>query len=224
MIISLSGGADSGTLLYHLMHSPEDTPIQPVFFSYGQRHAKEEEGARLLAAHARTKNARVLPLMKLQLPLLSKGSALTDTTQEIPALANVIGHPQPPTYVPFRNLVFASMCLHLAETLNHKEIALGVHRSDTYGYWDTSFDFIVALETISGLNRQHRVHIVTPFLEMTKSDIICRGLALAVPYQWTWSCYRGTNRPCRECATCVERETAFEINGEVDPLLLKGEP
>ena len=219
MIISLSGGADSATLLAYASKEMPTEKIQPVIFMYGQRHSRELECSRMLASYYRSRNHNILPVIKLSIPLISKGSALTDTSQEVPPLREVVGHPQPPTYVPFRNLIFSSFCLHLAESLNHSTIGLGVHKSDTYGYWDTSVDFILALETIASLNRQVKIRAWCPFLNKTKADIIHLGLQLDVPYHWTWSCYRGGEKPCHECATCREREAAFESCGQVDPLL-----
>lgn len=221
MIISLSGGLDSATLLYYALHELENEPIQPIVFLYGQKHKKETEFSKILCAQARIKfGDRVKVPLRIEVPLTSYG-ALTDPNQEVPPLGEVVGHPQPATYVPFRNLVFSSLALHYAEALNHHMVGLGVHKSDMYGYWDTSLDFITYLDHITRLNRKFAVRMWCPFLNMTKAAIVQRGLEFKVPYHFTWSCYKGQERPCRSCATCREREAAFEANNTIDPLLEK---
>jgi 7-cyano-7-deazaguanine synthase len=219
MVISLSGGADSSTLLAYALANSEK-PIQPVSFHYEQRHKREITAASLFCQHYRIKVGpeRLRPLLHVRLDLPTS-SALTNPSIPVPTLDEVLGHPQPPTYVPFRNLIFAAHCLAVAESQKLTQVALGVHRSDTYGYWDTTPEFILSLESIAALNRGPRITLWAPFLNYTKERIISWGLLHGVPYQLTWSCYEGGEKPCLKCATCVERRVAFENCNARDPLL-----
>ena len=209
MLIALSGGVDSTTVLAHQLDVGEK--CECVFFSYGQKHVKENFAADDICVHY---NVRIHYVV-LSLP---PSGALTDPDVKVPDLKDVVGHPQPPTYVPFRNLLMASYMASYAEAWGHDSIALGVHASDEYSYWDTTLPFILTLQSLFDMNRQNKIRIVTPFLKDVKSGIVGKGLQLKVPYQLTWSCYKGGETPCHECATCREREQAFKINNTEDPL------
>lgn len=205
--MGLSGGADSTTMLAYLLDKGHK--VRPIFFDYGQRHIREEISAQQVCDHYQLE----YHMCELQ---VAQTGALAGS-QPTPSHADVVGHPQPPTYVPMRNLIIAATLSSFAEP-DKGAIALGVHRSDTYGYWDTSPEFILRLQAILALSRDHVVTVMAPFKLMTKTSIIKLGLELKVPYSLTWSCYAGQEVACGVCSTCVERRASFKKCGVEDPI------
>ncbi|HLY28050.1 MAG TPA: 7-cyano-7-deazaguanine synthase, partial [Aggregatilineales bacterium] len=130
----------------------------------------------------------------------------------------VIGDPQPPTYVPNRNMIFLGLAVAYAESQDASDVYYGAQRHDLYGYWDTTPQFLEQLNAVYRLNRKSTLQIKAPFINDSKADLLRLGLELGVDYGKTWSCYVGQDKACGHCPTCAERLAAFREVGIKDPL------
>ena len=213
-IAIVSGGMDSVTLAYLL--ASQGHTLHLLSFDYGQRHVKELEYARRCAADLGADHT-VIDLSTLT-PLL-RGSALTDDI-DVPE-----GHYAAPnmrlTVVPNRNAIMLAIAFAAAVADGAAIVATGVHAGDHPIYPDCRPEFIEAFDrmerhatdgyAVDGL------HLYAPFVNMSKADIVTLGAALLVPYENTWSCYKGDTAHCGVCGTCVERREAFQLAGVTDP-------
>jgi 7-cyano-7-deazaguanine synthase len=215
----VSGGFDSVTLLHHLVKAEKRKPAVMTFL-YGQRHSKELAYAKIHAELLKCSQHRIVDLTSLK--DLWTASSLIAADMPIPNADEVSGQVQPTTYVPNRNMIFLALAVAWAETLGVNEIFYGAQRHDIYGYWDTTSDFVNALNDLYALQPQSPVQIKAPFVEMSKADILRLGLKLGVDYALTWSCYVGEEAACGQCPTCVERLKAFAEVGTADPIAYTG--
>jgi len=211
----VSGGMDSVTLLHHLIKVEKRSPAV-ITFGYGQKHDREIEYAKTQAALLGCENHLVLDLALLR-PLFAN-SALVSRETAVPDIMDVLGDPQPTTYVPNRNMIFLALAVAYAETQGVSNVFYGAQRHDIYGYWDTTPQFLEQLNRVYRLNRKTPVTIQAPFVQYSKTDILRHGLELEVDYRLTWSCYEGRDVACGHCPTCAERLKAFEEVGIPDPL------
>lgn len=214
-VVIVSGGMDSVTLLHHLIKVEKRTPAV-ITFGYGQKHDKEIEYAKIQASLLGCQEHLVLDLGLLR-PLFAN-SALVSRETAIPDIKDVLGDPQPVTYVPNRNMIFLALAVAYAETQNVSSVFYGAQRHDIYGYWDTTPQFLKHLNQVYQLNRKTPIIIQAPFVQYSKTDILRQGLDLEVDYSLTWSCYEGREAACGRCPTCAERLKAFEEVGISDPL------
>ena len=211
----VSGGMDSVTMLHQLVKVEGRQPAV-ITFRYGQKHDKEIRFAQVQALLLGCDQHLVLDLSHLR-PLFAH-SALVDRDVPVPDATVVRGDPQPPTYVPNRNMIFLALAAAYAETHDVTDIYYGAQSHDLYGYWDTTPEFVARLKKVYNLNRQTPIEIKAPLVNCSKSDILRLGLELGVNYAQTWSCYEGDEVACGRCPTCVERLQAFAALGMVDPL------
>ncbi len=211
----VSGGMDSVTLLHYLVKQEQLKPAV-ITFVYGQKHAKEVALAQAQAQLLGCDPPLVLNLAVLR-PLFAH-SALVDVDTAVPDVLDVMGDPQPPTYVPNRNMIFLALAAAYAETHGVADIYYGAQRHDIYGYWDTTPQFLESLNHVYSLNRTLPIQIKAPFVRYTKTDILRLGVKLKVDYAQTWSCYQGQAAACGRCPTCAERLQAFAEVGLEDPL------
>jgi 7-cyano-7-deazaguanine synthase len=221
-VVLLSGGLDSTTVL--AIAKSEGFKPYALSFRYGQRHEVELTAARRVAA-AMDVGDHVVADIDLR---AFGGSALTAEI-DVPHHERVedLGEGIPVTYVPARNTIFLSFALAWAETLGASDIFIGVNALDYSGYPDCRPEYIAAYETMAnlatkaGVEGQQHLHIHTPLIELTKAQIIERGLALGVDYGLTHSCYdpdsHGT--PCGTCDSCLLRQKGFAEVGVADPAL-----
>jgi 7-cyano-7-deazaguanine synthase len=221
-VVLLSGGLDSTTVLA-IARSQGYVPYA-LSFRYGQRHGIELDAARRVA-EAQGVSRHVVAEIDLR---VFGGSALTDRI-DVPHHASVeeLGEEIPVTYVPARNTVFLSFALAWAETLECSDIFIGVNALDYSGYPDCRPEYIEAFEKMANLatkagveGRQH-LKIHTPLINLTKAQIIERGLALDVDYSLTHSCYDpdAEGRACGTCDSCLLRRRGFAELGREDPAL-----
>lgn len=210
----VSGGMDSVTLLHYLVKTESKHPVV-LSFQYGQKHGRE-----LACAEAQSKllgcEQRVFDLTPLGAAFAA--SALVAADQPIPEVETVLGDPQPPTYVPNRNMIFLALAAAYAESRGVADVYYGAQRHDIYGYFDTTPQFLERLNEVFALNRKTPIQIRAPFVAYSKADLLRVGLSLGVDYGQTWSCYAGQEKACGRCPTCAERLTAFKEVGIPDPL------
>jgi 7-cyano-7-deazaguanine synthase len=212
-VVLLSGGLDSSTTLF--LAKEKNYQCLCLIFDYGQRHKKEILSAKKIAQAAKSK----FEIIKIRLPGIN--SSLLDKNIRIPERKKLKGIPS--TYVPARNLIFLSFALSFAEGRKAEAIFIGANQIDYSGYPDCRAGFYQALKQVikkgtkTGVQGKP-VKILTPLIDKTKSEIIKLGTRLGVPYKLTWSCYKGQNKPCGECDSCLLREKGFRKAGLNDPL------
>lgn len=213
-IVSVSGGLDSTTLLYHVVKDL-GRDVTAVAFNYGQNHGNEIDYAKYHAKKLGVK-LKVIDLRDF-FKQINHTSALLNGKDAVPEHAYQVGDPTPPTYVSNRNLFFTIIMSSIAEEIGAEEIYLGIQRVDEFsGYWDTTMSFVEKVQAVLDENRSSKVKLVCPFVQMTKSDEIAIGNRLGLDYSQTISCYKGTN--CGICSTCRERIEAFKKIGMKDPV------
>ncbi|MGA7923152.1 MAG: 7-cyano-7-deazaguanine synthase QueC [Thermoplasmata archaeon] len=218
-VVLLSGGMDSATVL--AAATKVEPAIHALTIGYGQRHQRELTSARALARHFGVTRHTVLNLALS--PLLR--SALTDRRVPIPDRTSVPASEIPATYVPARNTIFLSIALGLAESFELDTIYIGVNAIDYSGYPDCrpaflrAFERLARLATRAGVSGEARFRVKAPLLRLSKAEIVRRGERLGVPWEKTWSCYRGGASPCSHCDACRLRTRGFYEAGVIDPLL-----
>lgn len=216
-IVLLSGGLDSAVALY--LAKSKGYEVYALSFSYGQKHSKELEYAKNLAKKVGAKEHKIV-----NLALNSwAGCSLTDDSMEVKA-GDIDSKEIPNTYVPARNMVFLSVAASYAEAVKAQDIFIGVSQVDYSGYVDCRQEFIDAMEkainqgTELAVVQKKPIMIRAPFIDMTKAEEIKLGLELGLDFADTWSCYKGGEKPCGECDSCLLRIKAFEEAGIQDPL------
>ncbi|MCM2264248.1 MAG: 7-cyano-7-deazaguanine synthase QueC [Desulfuromonadales bacterium] len=216
-IVLYSGGLDSTTCM--AIAKAEGYAPYAMSFAYGQRHAVELE---LAKQNARRVGAMDHLVVEFDYRLVG-GSALT---ADIAVPKTGVGSDIPVTYVPARNTVFLSFALGWAETLGAFDIFIGVNALDYSGYPDCRPEYIAAFETMANLATKaavegagrYRIH--TPLIDLSKADIVRKGLALGVDYRLTHSCYDPTPEglACGLCDSCRLRLKGFAEAGVKDPI------
>lgn len=211
----VSGGMDSVTLAHYVVKKQDRRPLI-LSFDYGQRHKRELECAAECAADLGLYHMTVN--LGFYLLLSSATALLSNSETPVPDIGEVMGDPQPITYVPNRNMVMLSIAAAVAEGIGATDVIFGAQVHDQYGYWDTVPAFVDRMTQLFQLNRKNTIHLIAPFIRYSKADELRIGLELGVDYSKTWSCYNGGELACGTCPTCAERRVAFEICGLVDPV------
>jgi 7-cyano-7-deazaguanine synthase len=221
-VVLLSGGLDSATTLA-IAHR-DNFQCYALSFKYGQRHQREVEAAKKIAASLRVVEHRVI---EINLAAFG-GSALTDSAMQVPKDRASLGDTThiPSTYVPARNTIFLSYAVAWAEVLEAFDIFIGVNATDYSGYPDCRAEFIAAFEktanlaTAAGVEGKGRYRIHTPVINMTKGEIVRTGTKLGVDYSLTHSCYDPDEqgRSCGGCDSCRLRLKGFAEAGLKDPV------
>lgn len=216
-LVLASGGVDSTTCLAIAVKKYGADNVIALSVMYGQKHSKELEAA---AAAARHYSVEHIAIDLAPLFAYSDCSLLKGSDKEIPKesyaeqLKKTNGSPVT-TYVPFRNGLFLSAAASIALSKGCSVIYYGAHHDDAAGnaYPDCSEDFNNAMNRAVTLGSGNMLRIEAPFVGMGKKDIVRLGKELSVPYELTWSCYEGGDKPCGKCATCIDRKAAFLANG-----------
>ncbi len=222
-LVLLSGGLDSATCLALAVENYGKENVIALSVSYGQKHTKEIKAAEDIAKFYGVEKT------DLDLSLIFKFSdcsLLASSDTEIPhesyadQLEKTEGAPVS-TYVPFRNGLFLSSAAAIAISRGCSVIYYGAHSDDAAGsaYPDCSEVFNNAMNTAIYEGSGRQLKIEAPFVGMTKADVVKMGLELGVPYELTWSCYEGGEKPCGTCGTCIDRAKAFEMNNINDPAI-----
>jgi len=217
-VVLLSGGLDSATVL--AIAQDRGFSCHCLTVDYGQRHQIELEAARRVARFLEAKSQR---FVKVDLRAIG-GSALTDDIA-VPRDRDVEGGEVPVTYVPARNAIMLSILLGLAEVVRAVDLFIGANAVDYSGYPDCRPAFLRAFErmaetaTVAGAEHGLPFTVHAPLIDLSKAEIIRRGVDLGLDYGLTWSCYDPTPRglACGRCDSCQIRRRGFREAGVSDP-------
>lgn len=213
VVALLSGGLDSSTLLFAAKKYAAE--VRTVSFFYGQRHRRELDAARNIG------NFLGVPgvIFDLSVPFriiseVSRSSLISDNP--VPdghyAQENMVQ-----TIVPNRNMIMASMAIGFAQALGYDTVAIAAHAGDHFVYPDCRPDFLISLSRTALLATEDQVQVLAPFAYLSKTDIVIQGSRFQVPFDLTYSCYKGGERHCGTCGTCTERIESFRDTGIPDP-------
>jgi 7-cyano-7-deazaguanine synthase len=239
--VIISGGMDSTTLLYDIVSQGYE--VYALSFNYNQRHVRELECAEASCLKLGVPH-KVIDITQIGKELL-QGSSLTTDSIETPH-----GYYQSEnmkiTVVPFRNQLFLTLACAYAESIKVSKVFYGSHGGDHFIYWDCRPSFREKFQEILNLNDLWSIELVAPYLNITKADIVKRGLELKVDFSKTWTCYDPQFKPyavtkedfakdsselkirpgvvlhkvcgCGYCGSCSERIESFKVNGIIDPV------
>lgn len=232
-VVALSGGLDSTTSLRLAVEKYGAQNVAAISFNYGQKQAIElslanETCTRLKVEH-QVFNLDFLKQINIGF------SANVDAAIEMPTIHDVLGDPQPVTYVSNRNMILVSIAASFAETRGFNVILAGFQSNDTYGYWDTTPIFVEKLNSVLNENRQASIQLICPFVDLNKKEEIEAVLELDSDlnlFRTTLTCYNpstfipndgnasGSRRviSCGKCPSCSERLAAFKKLGLTDPV------
>jgi len=215
-VVVLSGGMDSATALYQA--KADGNEVYAVSFNYGQKHKKELDFARQLAEKAGVKEHKVVDLTDIN--QLVSHSALTGKDIAVPD-GHYTAESMKITVVPNRNMIMYAVALGYAVNLEADAMYVGIHSGDHAIYPDCRPDFITGLQALALVANEGFIkpdfEIKAPFVNISKAEIAAKGNKLGVPYELTWSCYKGGDKHCGTCGTCVERVEAFQLASVIDP-------
>ena len=212
-VIILSGGMDSTTLLYRILHEKKD--IHALSFNYGQKHKKELDYAKRTCEHLKIPH-KIIELNSLTTAGLFGQSSLT-STEAVPE-GHYAADNMKSTVVPNRNMIMLSMAVAYAISLECDSVYYGAHAGDHAIYPDCRPVFVEQMQSVAAVCHYFPVKIEAPYLYQTKGDIVAEGTKLGVDYALTWTCYKGGEKACGKCGSCTERLEAFAENGLIDPI------
>lgn len=218
-LVLLSGGVDSATCLALAVERYGKDNVVALSSEYGQKHSKESEYAQKIADYYGVKRLVIdlsntmeysdCSLLKHSNKEIAKGAYSEQTDGKTPVS----------TYVPFRNGLFLSVAATIGLSIGASEIIYGAHADDAAGaaYPDCSMEFVRKMDDAIKEGTAGQITVKAPYAKMNKAGVVRDGLLLGVPYELTWSCYEGGEKPCGKCGTCIDRAKAFEENGVRDP-------
>jgi len=227
LVLTLSGGMDSSVLL-HMAQDRGYEHIHTITFDYGQRHKRE-----LACVDKQINNFNKMFNGWFNLKVTNKvldvkyikdiapTSSLTNKDIDNPNISEMAGDAQPVSYVPFRNMMFLSICSSYAEGVGADTVWYGAAQVDSLaGYWDGSEEFVDTVNGVTALNRENRINIEAPLLVMSKAEIIEEGLRLGVKFNDTWTCYSDREDKLADATTPSSslRVKGFMDAGYKDPI------
>jgi 7-cyano-7-deazaguanine synthase len=220
-VVLLSGGLDSYTAA--AIAKADGFVLNALTIHYGQRHAREVQSARQVARALGVEEHK-----ELTVDLRPIGGSSLTSEIDVPHDRDLDATDIPSTYVPARNTIFLSLALGWAEVIGARDLVVGVNALDYSGYPDCRPEFVRAFEALANVATRAgvegaRFRIHTPLIQLSKADIIRRGVALELDYGLTHSCYdpAPTGLSCGHCDSCVLRAKGFAEAGVADPLLLR---
>lgn len=217
----LSGGLDSTVMTHLLVAKYGPDRVFALSFDYGQKQIIELKKAAATCMFIKVAH-KVLDLGILG-DIASKISAnISGTDVAMPTIKDVLGDPQPVTYVPFRNMILNSLAFSFAEANDAAHVFTGLQVHDEYGYWDTSKAFVDNMNAVANLNRTAKIKIEAPFSDLSKlQEINIMKEMSGVDYlSNTITCYDPDEHgaSCGKCPSCSERIMNFAKAGEIDPI------
>lgn len=222
-LVLLSGGLDSTTCLALAVDKYGSEGVTALSVYYGQKHDEEVEASDKVAEHYGVEHISLdlTPIFQYSDSSLLKGSDNEIPEEAYSEQLKKTGGGPVSTYVPFRNGLFLSSAASIALSKDCGVIYYGIHADDAAGnaYPDCSVGFNRAMNDAIYIGSGNALRLEAPFVEMTKAQVVAKGLELGAPYKYTWSCYEGGDVPCGRCATCIDRAKAFELNGAADPAI-----
>lgn len=221
VLVVLSGGMDSSILTMILVAKYGADRVKALSYDYGQKQKIELKKA-----------AKICSILKVDHKILDLGilgeiakpisANINGTDVKMPTIKEVLGDPQPKTYVPFRNLILLSLTLAQAEASKASHVFTGLQVHDEYGYWDTTQKFVDSINAVAVQNRTHKVQVEAPFSHLSKYDEIeiCKQLNLIDLLEHTLTCYNPNDKgeSCGKCPSCAERIANFAKARVIDPI------
>lgn len=211
VVVIYSGGMDSFTVLNRALKDGKE--VYALSFDYGQRHVKELDYARNVCKRLNVKH-KVIDISAINELIL--GSSLTDDI-EIPE-GHYEAENMKSTIVPNRNMILLSLATGYAVSVKADQVYYGAHSGDHAIYPDCRPEFVAKMNDVCQIANYDPVEIFSPYLEVSKTDILTDGLKMGLDYNQTWTCYNGREKACGKCGACQERLEAFRDNDAKDPL------
>ncbi|SET46014.1 7-cyano-7-deazaguanine synthase QueC [Thalassotalea agarivorans] len=215
VVVIYSGGMDSFTVLNRALKDGKH--VYALSFDYGQKHVKELECAAKVCESLNVPH-KIIDITAIN--QLLAGSSLTDDI-DIPE-----GHYEDDnmksTVVPNRNMILLSLAVGYAVSVEASQVYYGAHSGDHAIYPDCRPEFVEKMNDVCQIANYEPVEIYSPYLHVSKIDILTDGLNMGLDYSDTWTCYNGREKACGKCGACQERLEAFEKNNAVDPIAYEG--
>lgn len=216
----LSGGLDSTIMTYILVKKYGANRVFALSYNYGQKQKLELTKAALTCHHLGIAH-KVLDLGILGDIVKEVSANIGGTDVAMPTIKDVLGDPQPKTYVPFRNMILNALAFSFAESNKASHVFTGLQVHDEYGYWDTSQRFVDAMNAVADQNRTHKVKLEAPFSQLSKYDEIMIAQEIGnVRLNYTLTCYNPDEHgnSCGKCPSCAERIQNFIKAKVKDPI------
>lgn len=214
----LSGGLDSTIVTYTLVEKYGKDNVIALSFNYGQSHSVELEKATITCQKLGIAH-KILDISFLGEVIKNVSALSVTSTVTMPTIEQVLGEPQPLTYVPARNAIIFFIAASFAESNDAIYVFNGLQVHDEYSYWDTTTEFVKRINSVLELNRKNNIKLISPFVNFSKKVEIEVGKELNVPWIDTWTCYDGEHGSgaCAKCPSCSERIMNFAKTGIKDP-------
>lgn len=221
VLVVLSGGMDSSILTMLLVARYGALKVKALSYDYGQKQklelAKASKICQLLKIDHKVLDLNILG--EIAKPISAN---IGGTDVKMPTIKDVLGDPQPKTYVPFRNMILLSLTLAQAEASQASHVFTGLQVHDEYGYWDTTQKFVDSINEVADQNRTHKVKVLAPFSHLSKYDEIniCKHMGFIDLLAYTLTCYNPNEKgeSCGKCPSCSERIANFAKARVVDPI------
>ena len=213
-VVIYSGGMDSFTVLHKVILSGYDT--YALTFNYGQRHDKEIEYAKRVCFDLDIVH-QIVDLTAIS-QLISGSSLTRDSEMDVPE-GHYAEQNMRSTVVPNRNMILISLATAYAVSIGATKVFYGAHSGDHAIYPDCRPEFVDKIKEVTKIANYVPIEVLSPYLHLSKIEIIADGLKMGLDYSKTWTCYNGREKACGKCGSCVERLQAFELNNMQDPLI-----
>lgn len=221
VLVVLSGGMDSSILTMTLVAKYGSKKVKALSYDYGQKQKIELTKAKELCNILQVDH-KVLDLSILGEIAKPISANIGGSDVAMPTIKDVLGDPQPKTYVPFRNMILLSLTLAQAEASNASYVFTGLQVHDEYGYWDTTQKFVDSVNAVAEQNRTHKVKVLAPFSHLSKFEEldICKDLNMIGLLLHTLTCYNpnALGQSCGKCPSCAERIANFAKAKLIDPI------
>ena len=211
VVVIYSGGMDSFTVLNRALKDGKE--VFALSFDYGQRHVKELKCASEVCKDLKVAH-KVIDISAIN--QLLAGSSLTDDI-DIPE-GHYEAENMKSTIVPNRNMILLSLAVGYAVSVKADQVYYGAHSGDHAIYPDCRPEFVRKMNDVCQIANYEAVEIYSPYLNVSKTDILTDGISMGLDYSNTWTCYNGREKACGKCGACQERLEAFEENNLVDPI------